>query len=274
MSRLNYILQRKGRHVVDIAVYYPIETLQGEHYLDGKLGYYRGGVEIPKTDYTEISTMLTDSLGCDFTYLHPEVLDEKCVVEGDLLKMSNEYNSEIYQVLILPGIKTISLNNLRKIEDFYRQGGKVIFTTRLPEKSVEQGMDQFVQAIVSRMVINDSINKGKTCFIPYPTPENMKRVLSLLDYNPDVFYESDIALTYVHKELEDCSVFYFANLNDKDFHGKISFKSEMLPDLYDPHTGNIYHPKVEYRNGRTFIHLDLKAAKSIFILSSKKVNRD
>lgn len=275
LSRLNYILQRKGKHVADIAVYYPIETLQGEHYLDGKLGYYRGGVDIPQTDYTEISTMLTDSLGRDFTYLHPEVLDGKCVVEEDLLKMCNEYNSETYQVLILPGIKTISLNNLQKIEDFYRQGGKVIFTTRLPEKSVEQGMDQYVQAIVSRMVINDSINKGKTCFIPYPTPENMKRALSLLDYNPDVVYESsDIALTYIHKEYEDCSVFYFANLNDKDFHGKISFQSEMFPDLYDPHTGNIFHPKAEYRNGRTFICLDLEAAKSIFILSSRKVTRD
>ena len=39
LARLNYLLQPAGRTVADIAVLYPIQTLQAGHYLDGPEGY-------------------------------------------------------------------------------------------------------------------------------------------------------------------------------------------------------------------------------------------
>lgn len=36
LARLNYLLQPEGRTVADIAMLYPIETLQAGHYLDGR----------------------------------------------------------------------------------------------------------------------------------------------------------------------------------------------------------------------------------------------
>ena len=43
VARLNMLLQNDAAHVADIAVLYPIATLQGSHHLDGPLGAYKGG---------------------------------------------------------------------------------------------------------------------------------------------------------------------------------------------------------------------------------------
>lgn len=148
MSRLNLMLQNHGRHIADIAVLYPIATLQAGHYLDGKLGSYRGGVTIPEADYVDIGEYLATQIGRDYTFLHPEVLDEKCAVDGHTLRMSNPVNFENYKVMIVPGHKTINWSNLKKIKEFYDSGGKVIATGTLPCKSAEFGHDEdIVEAI-------------------------------------------------------------------------------------------------------------------------------
>jgi len=144
MSRLNLMLQNHGRHVADIAVLYPIATLQAGHYLDGALGHYRGGVAIPEADYVDVGELLATQVGRDYTFLHPEVLDEKCEVEGDTLGLNNPVNHETYKVMILPGHKTIFWSNLKKVKAFYDNGGKVIATGTLPYKSAEFGHDEDV----------------------------------------------------------------------------------------------------------------------------------
>ena len=75
---MHTILQNEDRFVAEIAVLYPIHTMQGDHRFDGPLDPYRGGVEIPYLDYVQLGQMLTDGLGRDFEWLHPEVLADRC----------------------------------------------------------------------------------------------------------------------------------------------------------------------------------------------------
>ena len=151
MSRLNLMLQNHGRHIADIAVLYPIATLQAGHYLDGKLGHYKGGVAIPEADYVDIGELLSTQVGRDYTFLHPEVLNKRCTVKGPLLMLKNPINHEAYRVMIMPGHKTISWSNLKKIKAFYDQGGKVIATGTLPFKSAEFGHDEDVAKTIKAM---------------------------------------------------------------------------------------------------------------------------
>ena len=90
--------------------------------MDGELGFYEGGVMIPNTDYTHVSALLTDTLGRDFTYLHPEVLSTKWCEKG-LLHLDNQVNKETFRLIIIPGVKTISLTALRQVESFFKSGG-------------------------------------------------------------------------------------------------------------------------------------------------------
>jgi len=151
IGRLNVLLQDTGRHVADIAVLYPIATLQAGYHFDGPSSPYFGGVNIPEADYVYLGELLSTRVCRDFTFLHPEALDERCSVKGNRITLNNEVNHEEYRVLIMPGHKTIRWSNLQKIKQFYDNGGKVIATGQLPYKSAEFGHDADVVATIKAM---------------------------------------------------------------------------------------------------------------------------
>lgn len=151
LGRLNVLLQAPGRHVADIAVLYPIATLQAGYHFDGPLSPYSGGVNIPEADYVYLGELLSTKVCRDFTFLHPDALDERCAVKGNLLRLNNRTNWEEYKVLILPGHRTIRWSNLEKIKEFYDHGGRVIATGQLPSKSAEFGHDADVVATIKSM---------------------------------------------------------------------------------------------------------------------------
>jgi hypothetical protein len=151
IARLNVLLQAPGRHVADIAVLYPIATLQAGYYFDGPIIPYSGGVPIPEADYIYLGELLATQVGRDFTFLHPDALDERCSVRGDCVILDNQVNYEAYKVMIVPGHKTIRWSNLKKIKQFYDHGGKVIATGQLPSKSAEFGHDADVVSTIKAM---------------------------------------------------------------------------------------------------------------------------
>jgi len=151
IGRLNVLLQDRGRHVADIAVIYPMATLQAGFHFDGPLSPYSGGVNVPEADYIYLGELLSTKVCRDFTFLHPEVLDERCAVQGDTLRLNNKINHEDYKVVILPGHRTIRWSNLRKLKEYYDKGGKVIATGQLPSKSAEFGHDADVVATIKAM---------------------------------------------------------------------------------------------------------------------------
>ena len=150
IARLQRLLQPPGRHVADIGVLYPIATLQAGSWF-GPGDPYRGCVEIPEADYMRLGDMLALEVRRDFTFVHPEVLDERCTVEGREIHLHNAINAEQYKVFIIPGSRAIHWSNLEKIKAFYDRGGTVIATTRLPDQSAEFGHDADVQAAIAEM---------------------------------------------------------------------------------------------------------------------------
>ncbi len=151
IARLNVLLQGAGRHVADIAVLYPIATLQAGYHFDGPLSPYSGGVNVPEADYVYLGELLATRVCRDFTFLHPEVLDERCSVKGDRIRLNNRINREEYRVLMLPGQKTIRWSNLKTVKKFFDSGGQVIATGQLPCKSAEFGHDADVVAAIQAM---------------------------------------------------------------------------------------------------------------------------
>ena len=144
IARAHTLLQN-GRHVADIAMLYPIDYLESAFYFN----------EDPNNpadaDYMQISELLSLNARRDFTYLHPDIIDERCAVEGDTFRLQNEINSEAYKVFIMPGGKVVSLSNLEKIKAFYDGGGKVIATTQLPYMGTRTEDDAKVKAIIKEM---------------------------------------------------------------------------------------------------------------------------
>ena len=237
LSRLNYILAREGRHVADVAMLYPIQTQYAGHRFDGSKGYYEGGVDVEGTDYPQISHYLTDDLGIDFTYLHPEVIDDRCSVADGRLNMNNTVNHEHFSVIILPGVKVISLSNLRKIEEAWQQGVKVVFTTQCPQQAADrENADQEVQDIVRRML---DASDNKAYFLPTPSAESLAEVMEACLPDRDVrFSGNGHPFNYLHKVIDGHDVFYFGNIDDTSATNTIRVKTSATKlTLLDPHTG-------------------------------------
>lgn len=276
MSRLNLMLQNHGRHVADIAVLYPIATLQAGHHLDGELGFYKGGVAIPEADYVDVGELLATQLGRDYTFLHPEVLDEKCNIEGDTLKLNNPVNYERYKVIIISGHKTINWSNLKKIKAFYDNGGKVVATGTLPSKSAEFGHDEDVVKTIEAMFHDDkdtasNSEKGMAVFLKSPTADSLRDTLdSMLDVY-DVEFEVGKELRYIHKIKDGMHRYFLANLGETPVSTWVELRGTLHPELWNPHTGNISTPEYTHEKREateiTRVKIELSPIGSLFIVA-------
>ncbi|MDO5309451.1 MAG: hypothetical protein Q4G03_08160 [Planctomycetia bacterium] len=136
----NELLLQGGKHVADIAVLYPVDNIKAYfHFAFGFItGDYPYGVLLPnETDYLAVGSILSTELWRDFTFIHPDILDQKCSVREARLTLDNVCNAEEYRVFLIPGMDVISLANLEKIARFHAAGGKLIATTRLPSMAAE-----------------------------------------------------------------------------------------------------------------------------------------
>lgn len=236
LSRLNFVLARPARHVADIAVIYPIQTLQAGHYLDGPLGFYQGGVAVPGTDYNMVSRILTDEMGADFTYVHPEVMDDRCtVLPNGKLQMQNKVNTETFSVILLPGMKAISTSNMQKVYEAWQKGARVIFTTQKPDQCADlKGSDAEIQRMVQEML---SAGENTARFVSNPSATTLAKALE--DVQLDVtFRNGSHPFNYIHKVLDGRNVYYFGNIDNARSNSTIRLRTEAgAYSWLNPHTG-------------------------------------
>jgi hypothetical protein len=291
VGRLSYLLQH-GRHVADVAVLYPIGSLQASYRFMGgrtfplapnekapeirEVAYAReGGFAGTEADYQDIGESLFRGLRVDYTYLHPEVLVDRCSIDNRKLILNNRENREEYSVLILAGGDTLPVAAAAKIKEFYDKGGMVIATTALPTKSAEFGHDKEVRQAIADVfgVTHDGAvsadvrraqdrqnfyvfwyyiknNKagGQAIFLPNTHPWLMdfalKQVLPLRDVDIQERMgvlkrgpDYDGALTYIHKVKNDRDVYFFANSSPKAIDTKVVLRGKKTLRIWNPHTG-------------------------------------
>lgn len=291
LARLNVILQAGGRHVADVAILYPIHSLLGDHYfytetgpanVDGPVGldnsFYNEAIS--QIDYISFDGWLLNGIGIDYTYIHPEVLDEKCVVEKGKLHLRNKVNHESFSILIVPSCYMISTSNLRKIVDFYNSGGMVVFTTRLPRKACEPGKDNeilsMVQSIFPLMEENEhelleNERGGKACFFSSPDALDIAGTLSGSGLVFDVDHPLNPGLQYIHKVVEGKNVFFFANTGEAPVQTEATLRDAVHLEEWDPHSGTIREADYRFAENAsgsesTVVTINLKPYNSVFFI--------
>ena len=284
IGRLCYMLQH-GRHVADVAILYPIASLQAAYrfgqWQDSTpeadamaVAYAReGGVVPPETDYISLGELFFRGLRQDFTFIHPEVLQQRCIIEGNQLILNNAVNREVYSVLVVPGARVLSLETARKIEAFYQAGGTVIATRILAEQSAEMGKDTEVRKIMDRVFgipdnepmtaefkrrldefkvyfINRNPAGGRAYFLPDYTPamiqDIMREAVPVWDVNIQApmqpvkigrAYEG--SLTYLHKIKAGRNIYLFSNSTDRPVDAPVLLRDSLDLSLWNPMNGEI-----------------------------------
>jgi len=326
LGRMGYLLQH-GRHVADVAVLYPIASLQSVFKFDGGqasqsggesrkanidavISAREGGITPPEIDYQDIGEVLFHGMRVDYTYLHPEVLVNKCTVENKRLVLNNRENREEYRVLFVPGGDTLSVAAAAKIKEFYDKGGVVIATHLLPSKSAEFGKDKEIQQMVAdvfglpvddpptadlqramngRLIsfywVKRNAAGGQAYFLPQPEPWVLEwavdRVLPVRDVNiqqPMPFLKKapayDGALTYLHKVKNGQDIYFFANSTDNPVDTKVVLRGRKDLKIWDPQTGE---PRpADLTNGDasgqpvTTVHLVMPPVTALFYVGADR----
>jgi hypothetical protein len=245
----------------------------------------------------------------DFTYLHPEILESKCLVEKQRLILNNRENREEFRAVILPGSSTISVSTAQKLFDFYRSGGTVIATRRLPSRSAEFRRDNEVQRIIGEIFgipayapmtaairaftddfktffAHPNESGGKAFFLPQPEPKMLDAVLREAISTWDVDIQQppmwpvkmnrayDGALTYIHKIKDNRDVYFFANSTENPVDTKVVLRGAKNVGLWNPHTGEKSQAEitVSERDGQpaTTVRLILPPTTSVFFIEETK----
>lgn len=269
LARMRYSFARPARHVADIAMLYPVQSQYAGHRFDGELGPIRGSVEVEGTDYPEVSRILTDELGRDFTYIHPEVLDERCSITGGRLRMENKVNWEQFDVLVLPGVKAISLSNMKQVMKAWEHGVRIIFTTQMPCLSADYGIENTVIAEMAQHMLEHSADRKKAVFVSEPTPDSLSKALEGLD--GDVEFLSDGSpFNYMHKimvtESGEADFYLIGNIDTEERCQEISLRGRYRSvKALDPRTGLCSQLDARNSGTRTCFKLNLAPSAAVLI---------
>ena len=286
-GRSGHLLQN-GRHVADIAMLYPIDYLETSFLFNGQEN------KPADADYMRVGETLSLNARRDFTYLHPDIIDERCTVEGNTLNLNNTENYEQYKVFVLPGTQVISLSNLEKIKAFYDGGGKVIATTQLPTRATTTGDNDKVSAIIREMfgvdpatgepveaqagefTKNTNPSGGAAYFIKTGFETKLEAALddALATYDVELRGVPSLSggnFSYIHKVKDNRNLYFFANSSDTEVNATAAIRGELhQPMLWNPATGEktAASYQVTEENGEkvTLVELSLSAIQGVFVV--------
>lgn len=276
VARIGSLLM-KGRHVSDVAVLYPIDTLEYDY------NFNKGYGGTPDSNYIALTQMLSEKLRIDYTFLHPSVLDEKVKVNGNILHLDNENNYEDYRVMVLPSLHVISLSNLEKIYDYYKKGGTVISVGTLPSLGITEEENARVVSIITEMfgasptvASGKAIEKtseagGKLYHITSTAgfPAILQSAVENYDVEIEKGYDLNGHLTYIHKVVEEQNVYYFANSSDRKTETSVTLRGEFASlEIWDPATGEKTPLAVTVKDGTTTFKLTLEKVTSLFVVEN------
>ena len=113
---------------------------------------YYGGPTCEKNNYLRAGQHLIRELNCDFAFLHPEVLEDRCVIEGGRLVLQSDMHFQRYSVVIIPGMKAMSFKTMEKIKEFLpKAAARSLPLSELPEYAVEKGKKAELNALTESM---------------------------------------------------------------------------------------------------------------------------
>lgn len=260
-GRSSYLLQG-GRHVADIAVLFPIESLQAFYSFNapGNSASLPTGVYAYRdADYQAVGEMLFSELHRDFSFVHPDALGgDKLQVRGRELVMQNKVNDERYRVLLVPGGDVLSVAALEKIKAFYDAGGAIVATSLLPTRSAEFGADSRVKQLVSeifgsqgdigaRPEIRRNPAGGQAVFLPKPSAALLAATFERLKLVPDVAFRNQPKATsgngvfnYIHRQRDGRDVYYFGNASDTPVQTVVTLRGRLTQaQLWNPQDGRV-----------------------------------
>ena len=272
-GRIQSVMQG-GRNVADLAVVYPIRTLEANHkFRAAPLGEDN---RWPYSDYMDVANIITGGLKRGFHYLHPEVIAEKCKTKNGAFVLPNKIHPQQFKAVILPMCQYMNLPEMKKIKEFHDAGGLVIATGFAPEKSADLNVaDAEIQKL------SDAIFKnGKGILVTELTQENLQKALDSRNIawnflgSSDLPEENKADIAYINYRKDGRDFYFTGNSSKQDAKATLKIRGKGNWEMWNPHTGEISKatPKYEKLFGEDYavFNLDFAPGKAAFITRKLK----
>lgn len=250
LARSQYML-RQGVPVADVCI------------------YYGSGIE-KRVQYKQDESILGNGHQCD--YVNSDVILNRMTVKHGKLCLPDGVS---YEVLVLPELKTISLDVLRQIQKLVYEGATVIGVK--PESSHglyqwEKNEKQLGEIISSlwgsgtSSAIDKAYGKGRVV-----SGKTIEQVLNEKNIFPDLEFKSNndsSLIDYNHRKVGQDDLYFVANLTEKPDYLTLSFRvSGKIPQIWNPVDGTIVDMPFYIDNGQqTCIPYFFDAYGSSFIV--------
>lgn len=255
IGRLGFMLTG-GKHIADIAVFYPIHSLWGEFIpTDDIAQSFRLSKKAKRinSEFGEVShELLANQL--DFDYL-----DDQAVLESQIEDGSMKITGEAFNCMILPNAYVMPAEVYKKIEEFVNSGGSLIVLGGLPDTGMTRDETRIVREISQRLK-----KSGKIALV-----ENVSDVIKSVKEFSDADLSLDAScgeLHYVHRQKDGKDIYFLSNSLDESISREITFRCTGDTSIWHPTTGEIRSINGREENGKTVIKLDLEPFEGVFIV--------
>jgi hypothetical protein len=151
VKRLCYLLSQ-GQHRCDVAILFPSSVVQGD-----MTGTNCGAYAEEARTLLSVADTLFKKQAIDFDFI-----DDESILKAQITEQGLAVAGGSYQVVLLPAVRYIRMETLDKILTFYRNGGKVIALSALPEASDHAGsQDEWLDENV-REIFGLSADRAKS----------------------------------------------------------------------------------------------------------------
>lgn len=248
LKRCNFLLQQ-GDYVADVA--------------------YFIGEDAPKM--TGICTPALPA-GYSFDYINAEVLLERATVKDGRIVLPGGMK---YRLLVLPQLKTMRPEVLRKLKDLLHAGACIVGPAPeySPSLSNYPAADQEVKALATELWGEKKepmkkIGKGRL----YASTDNLQPVLDALNIKPDMRVDSGAPVLFIHRATHEGDIYFISNQSGEAVEINPAFRvSGKLPELWNPLTAEIHYlPEFTCSNESTTVPLSLEGYESSFLIFRKK----
>jgi len=229
LNRCQFMLQQ-GKFVADVLYYY------GDHVPN-----------IARLKEDDPAKVLPEY---DYDVINEQVLLRASVTDGQVTLPSGIS----YRVLVLPHLKVMSLDVVRKLRDLVEAGAVVVGSK--PERCTGHQDDAELKRIA-----DDLWDGGKI------TTRPAREALAALKVSPDLEGIPD----WIHRRLDHGDVYFVSNQKTEPLHHDCVFRvAGTKPELWDPVSGTRREvPEFRAANGRTTLALDLPTYGSMFLVFRK-----
>lgn len=215
-------------------------------------------------------------VGYSYDYINAEVILQRLSVEDGKFVLPDGMT---YQLLVLPNLKTMRPEVLRKIEELVRLGGTILGPK--PEKSPSlQGYprcDREVQELADTMWVDEyrdgtlahAHGEGRVL-----DGMDIQQALDLMGVPMDVDFKEGLPVLWTHRTMPGMEIYFITNQSDEELNFSPSFRvREKNPQLWDAMTGEIRMLSgFNEEDGRTSVPLMMKAQESCFVVFTNTRN--